>query len=73
MCLEFDIAPAVRWFESDYLKLNAGKCHLIISANKHESLWTDIGNDKIWVPNNVKLSGVSIDRDIKFNERMSLY
>ena len=47
MCLEHDSALAVCWFESNYMKLNTDKCHLIISGNKHESSWTDIGNDRI--------------------------
>ena len=48
MLLEHDTARTVCWFESNYMKLNTDKYHLIISLNKHESLWTDIGNDKIW-------------------------
>ena len=67
MCLEHDTVLAVCWFESNYMKLNTDKCHLIISGNKHESLWTDIWNDKIWESNNVKLLGVNKDRDLKFN------
>ena len=41
-----------------------------INPCKHESLRTDIGNDKIWESNNVKLLEVSIDRDLKFNGHM---
>ena len=67
MRLEHDTALTVCWFESNYIKLNTDKWHLIISGNKHESLWTDIANDKIWESNNVKLLGVNIDRYLKFN------
>ena len=70
MHLEHDTALTVCWFESNYMKLNTDKCHIIISGNKHESLWADIGNDKIWESNNVKLLGVNIDRDVKFNGHM---
>ena len=52
------------------MKLNADKSHLTISGNKHGSLWIDIGNDEIWESSNVKLLGVNIDRDLKFNEHM---
>ena len=52
------------------MKLNTDTYHLIISGNKHESLWTDIGNDKIWESNNVKLLEVNIDKDLKFNWHM---
>ena len=44
--------------------------HLTISGNKNGSLWIDIGNDEIWESSNVKLLGVNIDRDLKFNEHM---
>ena len=67
MHLEHDSALAVCWFESNYMKLNTDKCHLIISGNKHESLWADIGNDRIWESNYVKLFGRNIDRSLKFD------
>ena len=46
MCLEHDPALAACRFESNYMKLNTDKCHLIISSNKHESFWADIGNGR---------------------------
>ena len=70
MCLQHDTALTISWFESNYMKLNADKSHLTISGNKHGSLWIDIGNDEIWESSNVKLLGVNIDRDLKFNEHM---
>ena len=48
MCLGHDSALAVGWFESNYVRLNTDKCHLIISGNKHEGFWVGIGNDRIW-------------------------
>ena len=51
------------------MKSNTDKCHLIISEN-NESLGTDIRNYKIWESNNVKLLGVNIDRNLKFNGHM---
>ena len=70
MHLEHDTTLTVCWFESNYMKLNTDKCHLIISGNKHESLWANIGIDKIWESDNVKLLGVNIDRGLKFNGPM---
>ena len=32
--------------------------HLIISGNMYESLWEDIGNDRIWESNYVKRLGI---------------
>ena len=70
MCLEHDSALAVCCFESNFIKLNTDKCHLIISGNKHESFWADIGNDRIWESNYVKLLGINIDRSLKFDFHM---
>ena len=70
MHLEHDSALAVCWFENNYMTLSTDKCHLIISGNKYESLWADIGNDRIWESNYVKLLGISIDRSLKFDFHM---
>ena len=58
MHLEHDSALAVCWFESNSMKLNTDKCHLIISGNKHESFGADLGNDRIWESNYVKFLGI---------------
>ena len=70
MHLEHDFALAVCCFESNYMMLNTDKCHLIISGNKDKSFWADIGNDRIWESNYVKLLGINIDRSLKFDFRM---
>ena len=36
---------AIRWFENNYMKLNAGKCCLIVSGYKHEEVWVNIEKD----------------------------
>ena len=33
---------------------------------KHEQIWANIRKDLIWESNDVKLLGVTIDRDLKF-------
>ena len=70
MHLQHDSVLSVFWFESNCMKLNTDKWHLIISGNKHESLWADIGNDDIWESNYVKLLGINIDRSSKFDFHM---
>ena len=37
-----------------------------ISGYKHEQVWANIEKDLTWESNNVKLLGVTIDRDLKF-------
>ena len=59
---EHESALAECWFESNCMKLNTDKCYLIISGNKHESFWADIGNDRIWESNYVNLLGINICR-----------
>ena len=46
--LEHDSILAIGWFQANYMKLNEGKCHLLISGNKRELLWANIGRCKIW-------------------------
>ena len=46
--LEHDNQLAIEWFESNYMKLNQGKCHLLVSGYKHGNIWVRIGAVKIW-------------------------
>ena len=52
------------------MKLNTDKCRLIVSGYKHEQVWANIGKDLIWESNDVKLLGVTIDRDLKFDKHV---
>ena len=61
---------ALKWFEDNYMKMNSGKCHLIVSGNKYEQMWAKIGNDKIWESRTVKLLGITIDNELKFDEHI---
>ena len=60
MCLEHDSTLTLCWFESNCMKLNTDKCHLINSGNKHESFWSDIGNGRTWESNHAKLLGINM-------------
>ena len=64
--LEHDSMLATEWFESNYMRLNDDKCHLLLSSYKHEVMWTNIGQSQIWESKEQKLLGVIIDRDMKF-------
>ena len=61
---------AIGWFENNYMKLNTDKCHLRILGYKHEQVWANIGKDLIWESNDVKLLGIAIDRDLKFDKHV---
>ena len=68
--LEKDVSILVSWFRNNYLKLNPDKCHFLLSKHKsgvHISVETEI----IECENSVKLLGVTIDNELKFNEHIS--
>ena len=69
--MENDSHLAIEWFESNYMKLNQDKCHLLVSGYKHENIWARIGEVKIWESSKQKLSGVVIDRGLSFNKYVS--
>ena len=46
------------------MKLNQDKCHLLVSGYKHENVWAQIGDEKIWERNKQKLLGLQIDRNL---------
>ena len=46
--LEHGSFLATEWFENNSMKLNDGKCHLLVSGHKYENVWAQIGKAKIW-------------------------
>ena len=69
--LEYNSELAIAWFETNYMKLNTDKCHLLISGNKHEHIWAKLDQDIIWETNTVKLLGVTIDNNLKFDSHIA--
>ena len=53
------------------MKMNFVKCHLFISSNRYKQMWAKIGDDKIWESRTVKLLGITIDNELKFDEHIS--
>ena len=66
--IEHDTALAVQCFGNDFMKLNQDKCHLLVSGQRHETVWAKIGEMKIWENNKRKLLGEVIDRNLNFDE-----
>ena len=58
--LEVNTSILVKWFEDNYFKMNADKCHLLI-CNHSDDLSVNIDNETILGSKNVKLLGVTID------------
>ena len=71
--LEENTELALCWFEKNYMKLNTHRCHLIVSGYKNEQAWAKVGGDKIWESVDVKLLGVTIDRELKFDKHVSKF
>ena len=55
---------AVYWFEDNYINLNTGECHLLISGHKYEYQWVQIGKDMVWEETKDKLLGIAIDNEL---------
>ena len=64
--LEHDSLLAIEWFETNYMKLNEDKCHFTISGCKHDIMFANIGESRIWEKGQQKLPGVTIDKKLKF-------
>ena len=69
--LELQSNIAIKWFKDNHMKMNASKCHLFVSGNKYEPMWARVGNDLIWEFRTVKLLGITIDNELKFDEHIS--
>ena len=66
--LDHDSTLAVEWFESNYMKLNNDKRHLLLFGYKHEVMWANITQSQIWESKKQKILGVIIDRDMTFDD-----
>ena len=68
--LERNFELAIHWFEDNYMKLNTCKCHLLISGHKYKYQLTQIGKYMVWEENKVKLLGITIDSELKFESHI---
>ena len=58
------------------MKLNEVKCHLLVAGHRYETLWANIGETRIWESKNEKLLGLTIDRNLNFDDhhiRINIY
>ena len=53
------------------MKPNTDKCHLLISGNKNEQMWAKLDRDIVWESNDVKLLGITLDKNLKFDKHVS--
>ena len=45
--LGHDAFLAIEWFETNNMKLNKDKCHLLVSGQKYGNVWVKMGDEKI--------------------------
>ena len=68
--IQLDTLTLLKWFKINLFKLNADKCKLLIS-NKENDLSIDVEGETIICQKSVKLLGIKIDNQLKFNEHIS--
>ena len=60
----------MKWFDDNGLKLNEGKCKLLILSRRNIDVSIKIGNATIRNTNSEKLLGITIDSKLTFNEHV---
>ena len=53
------------------MKLNNGKCHLLVPGHHYEEMFINIGNNRIWESKNVELLGITMEKDLKFEKQVN--
>ena len=60
----------MKWFDDTGLKLNEGKCKLLILGSRNKDVSIQIGNETIRNTKSDKLLGITIDSKLTFNEHV---
>ena len=68
--LKQDSTALIEWFRDNFMTLNQGKCHLLVSGHKHESVCANIRETRSWEEYCAKLLGIQIDRDLNFKKHV---
>ena len=65
-----DIFIIIKWFQDNSFKLNAYKCHFLMS-NHCKDISIKVEEEFVQSSKSVKLLGVRIDNNLNFNEHVS--
>ena len=68
--LQDESLTLLKWFDSNYLKLNPDKCKLLVT-NHEEDVSISLDNEVIRGNKSVKLLGIKIDNKLDFNDHIS--
>ena len=47
------------------------KCEFLITGHRFEHLWLNVGETQVWKKNQVKLLGIAIDNELKFDDHIT--
>ena len=67
--LEHDTKLAMECLENNYMRLNEDKFYLLVAGHRYEILWPNIGETSVWKSKNEKLLGLTIDRNLNFDDQ----
>ena len=72
--LESDISSVMDWFQANFMMLNAGKCHFLVSGPKNvvEHTYVKVGEQIIWESLKEKLLGLTVENKLKFQEHIHI-
>ena len=68
--LENDSCILIKWYDSNYLKPNPEKWHLVLS-DANENMVINIANDKIANSSYEKILGIHFDNKLNFNTHVT--
>ena len=68
--LHDDSKCLIEWYETNYLKPNPEKWHLLLSE-KNDDYFITIGNECVWNSTNEKILGVYFDNNLSFNTHLN--
>ena len=68
--IEDDAKALLSWIKNNYLKANPDKSHLLLSSTNSE-IFAHIDGHNIFNEKKVKLLGITLDNELKFNEHVS--
>ena len=69
--LEKSSQLAIKWFNRNYMKLNAEKCEFLITGHSFEHLWLNVEETQVWGKNQVKLFGITTDNGLKSEDHIT--
>ena len=70
--LECAVQSAMEWFYYNGIKLNSGKCHLLVCGHKFECMICNIESSQVIETHVVKILGVKIESELTFNTHIEI-